>query len=186
MDVRTDTLIAGAAAGAAGKAALDLTSYVDMLVRRRPASNVPAKVADRLIGGARARLSGLTGDDPRPPDGWDEGEQDEGEQPGPRERAAGAMSGYAIGLGLGVAYALVRARAGAVDAPRTAFGGLALAALAMASSDVPAVATGATTNPRGWTLSAWLADLLPHAAYGLATALATESLLRQPSAGASR
>jgi len=45
MDVRTDALIAGAAAGAAGKAALDLTSYVDLLVRRRPASNVPAKVA---------------------------------------------------------------------------------------------------------------------------------------------
>jgi len=186
MDVRTDTLIAGAAAGAAGKAALDLASNVDMLVRRRPASNVPAKVADRLISGTQASLRGPVADDPRPPDGPDEGERDEGEQPGPRERAAGAMSGYAIGLGLGVAYALVRARAGAADAPRAAVGGLALAALAMASSDVPAVATGATTNPRGWTRSAWLADLLPHAAYGLVTALTTESLLGRRSTGASR
>ena len=198
MDLRTDTLIAGAAAGAAGKAALDLASYLDMLVRRRPASSVPAKVAERLMGATQARLGDLSGDEPQAPDWQHQGEQGEqgdqhqgeqgdqhqGEQPGPRERAVGAMSGYAIGLGLGMAYALVRARAGAVDAPRVAFGGIALAALAMASSDVPAVATGATTNPRDWPLSAWLADVLPHAAYGLVTALVTESLLGQPSAGA--
>ena len=32
------------------------------------------------------------------------------------------------------------------------------------------------TDPRGWDRSAWAADLLPHLAYGLATALTFDAL----------
>ena len=38
----------------------------------------------------------------------------------------------------------------------------------MAGSDVPAVATGAT-DPKTWGTSGWLADIVPHAIYGLLT-----------------
>lgn len=52
--------------------------------------------------------------------------------------------------------------------------GLALGAAAMASSDVPATITGAT-NPKTWGAAGWVADIIPHAIYGLVTAMAFEA-----------
>lgn len=167
------TLGVGLVAGAAGKAALDLTTYADMLIRGRPASKVPAKVARTLATDALTRFGDLVGEDPE----LLEGEADD-DQPGPRASAAGALSGYAIGLGLGVGYAMVRDRMATTDAAAPLLGGAALGVLAMGGSDVPAVLTGATSDPRRWPASSWLADILPHLAYGLATALSVEALLR--------
>jgi hypothetical protein len=48
----------------------------------------------------------------------------------------------------------------------------------MASSDVPATALG-VTDPRGWDRTSWLADLLPHLVYGVATAITFDALADQ-------
>jgi len=48
---------------------------------------------------------------------------------------------------------------------------------AMVASDGPAVALG-VTDPRQWDLNSWLSDIVPHLAYGLATALSYDALAR--------
>jgi hypothetical protein len=53
--------------------------------------------------------------------------------------------------------------------------GLLLGAAAMASSDVPAIKLG-VTDPAEWGTSGWLADIIPHLAYGLVTAAVYEAL----------
>jgi hypothetical protein len=57
--------------------------------------------------------------------------------------------------------------------PTAAAAGLGLAA--MAASDLPATALG-VTDPRTWGAAGWASDLLPHLAYGLATAAVYEAL----------
>lgn len=164
-------LLVGLIAGSAGKAALDLATYADMLLRARPASDVPARVAERLAGEVADRSDEVDGFGEAAASDADEG------GPGPRASAAGALGGYTIGLGLGAGYALLRSQAGALPPAATILGGATLSALAMAGSDLPAVATGATSDPRRWPWSSWLADLVPHLAYGLVTAVSVELLL---------
>lgn len=147
---------AGLLGGAAGTAALDVVSYLDMVARGRPASDVPARVAGELAGRAGAPLQG---DDPRT---------------SARRSGAGALLGYATGLGLGAAYALARPAIG--PGPRRALplaSGMALGLAAMAASDVPAVAVGAT-DPQRWGVPGWLSDLVPHLVYGVVTAVVVE------------
>jgi hypothetical protein len=150
-------LVAGIVSGAAGTVALDLLTNHDMQIRGRPASEVPAKVVGRLAEDVGA--GGLV--DPS-----------SGEQASSRRSALGALSGYLVGLGLGAAYGLTDAR--------RAVGSVALAApllggAAMAASDVPAVATGAT-DPASWGAMGWAADVIPHLAYGAVTAFTYELL----------
>jgi hypothetical protein len=45
----------------------------------------------------------------------------------------------------------------------------------MAASDLPATALG-LTDPRSWGAAGWVSDLLPHLAYGIATATVYEAL----------
>jgi hypothetical protein len=56
--------------------------------------------------------------------------------------------------------------------------GCALGLAAMATSDVPLTASG-LTDPRSRGAQGWLADLVPHLAYGLAAAGAYELLAGQ-------
>jgi len=51
------TLVAGAIAGAAGEIALNVVSYGDMLVRARPSSDMPGKVAGRMAEAAGVELA---------------------------------------------------------------------------------------------------------------------------------
>ncbi|UCM88742.1 hypothetical protein [Streptomyces marincola] len=146
-------LTRGLLAGAAGTAALNIATYADMLVRGRPASSTPDQVADELA--VRAGIN--PGDDEHAP---------------AREQAAGALLGYVTGLGVGVAYAVFRA-AGCCFPHRLA--GPALAAAAMASSDVPAAALG-VTRPGTWRAADWAADVFPHLAYGVTTACVYRAL----------
>ncbi|WP_340561858.1 hypothetical protein [Streptomyces sp. GSL17-111] len=142
-------LAKGLLAGAAGTTALNLVTYGDMLLRARPASQVPAEVADRLADTAGVELGG-------------------GEEETNREQASGALLGYLTGLGVGAAYGLLRGAGvrlpGWLDGP-------ALGALAMAGSDVPASALG-VTDPSSWGGDSWVSDIVPHLAYGVTTALA--------------
>jgi hypothetical protein len=149
-------LLAGVAAGAVGTVALDVVGYLDMAVRARPASALPAEVAGRAA--ERAGI-GLGGD----------------ERAGNRKSGIGALLGYAVGVGLGAAYGVVRPAL--PDLPRpVAAAGLGLAA--MTASDLPATVLQ-VTDPREWGASGWVADLLPHLAYGLAAAAAFDALNRR-------
>jgi hypothetical protein len=151
-------LLVGIAAGAVGTVALDAVTYVDMVVRARPASSTPAEVAGALAERAGVELAA---------DG------NVSESVGNRRSGLGALLGYGVGLGIGGAYGLLRPRLPGSLRPTAAAAGLGLAA--MAASDLPATALG-VTDPRTWGAAGWASDLLPHLAYGLATATVYEAL----------
>lgn len=147
-------VLLGAVAGAAGTMALDIVSYGDMAVRGRQSSDMPAEVVRRLAEKAGNAELAVPSD-----------EASDGMKA--RRTALGSLSGYAIGISIGALY-------GAVARGAWAKNGLllrtfVLGAIAMAASDVPATMLGAT-NLKEWTPSSWISDILPHAAYGLATA----------------
>jgi len=87
-------LLWGAAAGAAGTTALNAVTYLDMLLRGRPASEVPGKAAGILAD--RLGIAAL-----RSADASDAADA--------RRQGMGALLGYATGVGVGVAYGLVAA-----------------------------------------------------------------------------
>ena len=157
--------LTGAFAGAAGTSALNLVSYSDMLWRGRGASELPAQVAGRLADAVNVPLR-RRGED--------------GEREANRRSSLGSLLSYALGIGLGAVYGVVRGRRD-LSLPVAA---LALGATAMVLSDVPATAMK-VTDPRRWGASGWAADLVPHLAYGLVTAVALE-LLGRPHHGARR
>ncbi|MDP9474090.1 MAG: hypothetical protein M3R38_00020 [Actinomycetota bacterium] len=151
-------MLIGAAAGAAGTTALNAVTYGDMLVRGRPASGAPSEAAARLAEKAGIDLSA-------------EGEAPDGYTAQNRRSGLGALLGFFPGLGVGVAYGVVRPRLGEVSTLRA---GAVLGLAAMVASDGPMVALG-VTDPRRWNLNSWLSDIIPHVAYGLATAAAYEA-----------
>ena len=144
-------LVAGAVAGAMGTVALNVATYLDMLVRGRPPSKMPQKVAQALADdlGFSFELS----DDPDPSTSQN------------RASAMGSLLGYANGVGLGVAYSLVRMVM--PRPPRWLATGI-VGGAAMAASDYPAVRLG-ITDPQDWSGTDWLADVVPHAVYGVVT-----------------
>jgi len=147
----------GIVAGATGTMALDITTYGDMLLRGRAASDVPAEVAGVMA--ERLGIGELS------PDRDDEATRI-------RSAAMGALLGYATGIGIGGAYGLLRGRGGRVSTPLV---GVALGLLAMAASDLPIAAIGAS-DPRTWTAVDWASDLIPHLVYGLVTAGTYEAI----------
>src|ERR687884_1968497 len=130
------TLLMGAAAGAVGTVALDITGYLDMAIRGRPSSEVPARTAVRLASVVGADL------EPRGQAVSPEAEQ----RAYSRQSGIGALLGYTAGLGVGAAYGAIRPSLG--DAP-VALTGVALGAAAMAAGDLPPILAPAT-NPREW------------------------------------
>lgn len=135
-------LAAGVAAGAAGTVALNAATHLDMVVRGRPASTLPGEAAGRLTDLAAVDLG-------------------DGDSAPNRREGLGALLGIVTGVGVGAAYGLVRL-AVSVPAPLAALG---LAGAAMTASDLPMTALG-LTDPRKWSASSWITDLLPHLAYG--------------------
>lgn len=151
---RRSPLVRGLVAGAAGTSALHATTYLDMALRRRPASTTPEQTVDR----AAALLGVPLPDDPR------------------RRRVvltwAGAALGVAAGVSAGVALAALRPEPRPGDLPGTA--GLAWV-LSMTVGNAPMTLLG-VTDPRHWTATDWAADLVPHAAYAVAAAVTLRSL----------
>ncbi|HKG52015.1 MAG TPA: hypothetical protein VKB14_16385 [Actinomycetales bacterium] len=142
----TRTLTRGLFAGAAGTTVLDALGYLDMAVRGRPASTLPAQTVEAI--GERLGVSASVPKDVRES----------------RHAAMGALGG--IGAGLAVGVAASAARRWGFRPPR-ALGAVATAAAAMAATDVPAAALG-VTDPRTWTAADWVSDAVPHLGYGLA------------------
>jgi hypothetical protein len=149
-------IIAGLLAGAAGTTALNAVGYADMALRGRPASEVPEQLVDTLAERAGVGLG------------------DEETVPGRRQGIAGLL-GVATGLGVGAAYGL----AGGAHTPmRVTAGAVALATAASLAGEAPAAGTG-LTDPRTWAAEDWLADLVPHLAYGVVTAITYDRLTRR-------
>ena len=138
----------GALAGAAGTAALNATTYLDMTLRGRPASGTPEKSVERL-----SETTGV----PVPGD-----EQAHAN----RLSGLGALSGIATGVTVGAAYGLLRSVG--VRLPVWA-GALVAGGGAMLAANAPMAAAG-VSHPSEWSGTDWLADAVPHAAYGAVTA----------------
>ena len=141
-----ETLI-GAAAGALGTVALNAATYGDMIVRGRGASSIPSQIAGQFVD-----KGGPTAQN--------------------RQSGLGALQGFVVGLGIGTAYGLVRPFLGKVSKLRV---GAVLCLAAMAGSDGPAAALG-VIDLKQMGLNAWLSDIVPHLAYGLATAISYDAL----------
>lgn len=148
----TRSLVAGLAAGAAGTTVLNLVTYLDMAVRARPASTTPESTVRRteeLTGVALAAAG---------PDS---------EEAGNRRAGLGALIGIAAGLGTGMAYGLVGGR---LDGVPLALRGAGVGLAANVGTTGPMAVLG-VSDPRTWPVSSWMSDLVPHLAYGLATAV---------------
>ncbi|MGI8928069.1 MAG: hypothetical protein ACR2H0_01195 [Candidatus Limnocylindrales bacterium] len=163
-------IVAGLVADACGSVALNVAGYVDMLVRGRPASRLPADVAGKL-----ADEIGLPLDFDIELAGSDDEQDDEvnaESRLASRQEALGALLGYANGLGIGAAYGLTRL---VLPRPPAWLAGTALGSLAMAASDYPAAKLG-LTDPQTWSRDDWMADVLPHMAFGVVAAVAFEAI----------
>ncbi len=152
----------GIAAGAVGTVALNIATYVDMLLRGRSPSDVPTKVAGKLADEAGINLA-------RTPD--HDGPSDTEQKASNRRSALGALLGYVTGVGIGAAYGLVRPWLGS---PPRIVPAVVLGVAAMGASDVPATLLG-VTDPRSWGAKGWAADIGPHLAYGLFTSAAYDA-----------
>lgn len=150
-------LLAGIIAGAAGTTALNAVTYGDMVLRGRPASEAPTKVAAILADKAGIDLTG----DEQGEDGQAAAES--------RQQGLGSLLGYVTGVGVGV---LLAPALGKLPTPLL---GVTLGLAAMAASDTPIAALG-VSDPAEWGASAWISDLIPHLVYGLVTAAVYEAL----------
>lgn len=145
---------AGLAAGAAGTTALNAVTYLDMTLRGRDSSSVPARTVERLA--ARAHVD-VPGDE---------------RVRGNRLSGAGALAGIVAGLAVGGLYGASRACGLRIPVPAAA---AMTGAVAMLAADGP-VAILDVSDPRTWSWRDWASDVIPHAAYGLVTAGCVEAL----------
>jgi hypothetical protein len=151
-----DSLLRGVAAGAAGTTALNAATYLDMVLRGRPASSTPEKSVEQL--------SDSTG---VPVPGDDKHRQN-------RVSGLGALTGMLTGTAVGAAYGAAHDLGWRPSLPIAV---AASTAAAMVGSSAPMTLLG-ITDPRKWSASDWLSDLVPHVAYGLTT-VATYALTNQ-------
>jgi hypothetical protein len=150
----TDGALNGLLAGAAGTTALNAATYIDMALRGRPSSSTPEDTVEMLADKAGTDIPGA------------------GEKRENRVSGLGALNGIATGVGVGAAFGVVRSlgiRPGVLVTAVVATVGV------MALTDGVMTALG-ITDPSEWAPTDWVADLLPHLAYGLTTAVALDRL----------
>ena len=144
-------LLRGAVAGAAGTTALNGVTYLDMAVRGRGSSSTPQQVVETLAGKAGVQIPGD-----------EQTEQNRVSGIGP---LMAIVTGVGTGALMGLAYAGRR--------PPLVVGAAVAGLGAMVASDAPMTALG-ITDPRSWSPVDWVSDAVPHAVYGLVTAVALE------------
>jgi hypothetical protein len=135
----------GAAAGAAATAALNAVTYLDMAVRGRGTSSTPEQSVEKLAETAHVDIPG------------DEEHRQN------RVQGLGALTGLVTGTGVGVLAGLVRAAGFRSSKP---------VGIALTTAGVLVVANGpmtvlGITDPRTWSATDWLSDVVPHLAYGV-------------------
>jgi hypothetical protein len=135
----------GAVAGAAGTTALNAVTYLDMAVRGRNSSSTPEDTVEKLAQTAHIPIPGA------------------GETRRNRLQGLGPLMGLLAGTGVGVLVGLVRA-AGYRSA--TPVGALLTTAGVMVAANGPMTALG-ITDPRAWSATDWISDVVPHLAYGV-------------------
>ncbi|MEV6812332.1 hypothetical protein [Micromonospora sp. NPDC051296] len=159
--MRGTALADGLIAGAVGTMALNVVTYLDIVARARPASQTPEESAGRVAGAAHVNLGTP-------------------EQATNRRSGLGALMGYGLGVAAAVGFAaLVRGRRQPMLRATALLGGGV-----MTLSDGSLTLLG-VTDPRQWRRVDWVADLVPHIAYGL-TAAATWNRLRPSGSGKRR
>ena len=135
----------GAAAGAAGSTALNAVTYLDMTVRGRGSSSTPEQTVEKLAATAHVPIPG------------DEVTRQN------RVQGLGPLLGLVVGIGVGVLGGLARASghrsATPVGATLTTLG-------VMVATNSPMTALK-VTDPRAWSATDWLSDVVPHLAYGV-------------------
>lgn len=151
-------MLLGTAVGAIGTFALDLVTYGDEVLRGRGSSGAPAKLAGVMLDKLDITL---------PAEGENADEKNQN-----RLGGIGALMGYGTGVTVGTLYGLLRPRLANVPWPVM---GVLLGLAAMAASDVPLAVSG-VSNPREWSRTDWLSDLIPHLSYGLVAAGVFEAL----------
>ncbi len=140
----------GLLAGAAGTTLLTAATYADMAMTGRPPSAVPEQVVAELLKRAGVKVPG-----------------------GNQLSALAALSGIGTGVAVGVVASALRSAGVRLPA---VVGAPAIGALAMAATDLSIARLG-VSDPRGWTPTDWVRDVVPHLAYGIgvrATLDATE------------
>ncbi|HEX5199137.1 hypothetical protein ACFQS1_02990 [Paractinoplanes rhizophilus] len=140
-------ILAGAVAGAAGTAALNAVTYADMAVRGRGGSDTPEQSVEAMEERLPLSVPG------------------EGRARENRVSALGSLSGIVTGVGIGVVFGVLR-RAGL--RPPAPVGAILVGLTAMASTNASMASLG-VSDPRDWSVSDWLSDLVPHLAYGTVT-----------------
>jgi len=149
--------MAGIAAGAAGTTALNGITYLDMTARARPPSKTPEATVEAVAEKAGVTIPGVG--------------------PEKENRIAGLapLSGLAVGLAVGAGLGLARGlgwRRGVVAT------GFWAAMGAVVAGNAPMTALG-VTDPRTWAAEDWVADIVPHVAYGVVTAAVLNALDRR-------
>jgi hypothetical protein len=138
-------LLRGAAAGAAGTTALNAVTYLDMVVRGRGTSSTPEDTVEKLAATVHLPIPG------------------EGDTRQNRVQGLGPLLGLAAGIGVGVLGGLARASGYRSAKPV----GTALTTLVvLVAANGPMTALG-ITDPRTWSTTDWISDLVPHLAYGV-------------------
>jgi hypothetical protein len=135
----------GAAAGAAGTTALNAVTYLDMAVRGRGTSSTPEDTVEKLAATVHLPVPG------------------EGEKRDNRLQGLGPLLGLAAGIGVGVLAGLARA-AGLRSA--TPVGVALTTTVVLVAANGPMTVLG-VTDPRTWSATDWISDVVPHLAYGV-------------------
>ena len=151
-------VLRGGAAGAAGTTALNAVTYLDMALRGRPPSSTPEQSIEKLAHAAHAEVPG---DD---------------ETRSNRLSGLGPLTGIATGVGVGALAGLI-VRSSRMSTPVLAG---VVGGAAMVGSNGPMTVLG-ITDPRTWSASSWISDIVPHLAYGLVTAAVARGLVPQVS-----
>jgi hypothetical protein len=149
-------MLLGAAAGAAGTTLLNAVTYLDMVARGRPASSTPEDTVEALSEKTHISIPG------------------QGEDRMNRVTGLGSLTGIAAGIGTGALLGLARA---AGYRPGKVVSGLVATLGALLGTNGPMTALG-VTDPRSWAAKDWVADVIPHLAYGALTAVVLDVLDR--------
>ena len=138
-------MLRGAAAGAAGTTALNAVTYLDMTVRGRPTSSTPEDTVEKLAATVHVTIPG------------------DAEKRANRTQGLGPLLGLVAGIGVGVLGGLARA-SGYRSAKPVGITLTTLGVLVVANGPMTVLGI---TDPRTWSATDWLSDLVPHLAYGV-------------------
>jgi hypothetical protein len=138
-------MLRGAAAGAAGTTALNAVTYLDMAVRGRDPSSTPEDTVEKLAEKAHVPIPG------------------QGELRENRLQGLGTLTGLVAGVGVGALGGLARASGYRFPTPV----GITLTTVGvLVAANGPMTALG-ITDPRTWSATDWISDVVPHLAYGV-------------------